>query len=101
MNMESSSPEPLPCSWCSFPESGFKGYVFPVLAIDFEASREADGHKNLWRLSCKCYQLLKGDRRMIVTSWNEESRLHFTSMMATRYFEPHHVQIYYGEATIE
>jgi hypothetical protein len=99
--MASSSADPLPCPQCSFPESGFKGFVFPVLAIDFEASRETERHKNLWRLSCSCGVSVNGQREQLVRDWNLTCMEGITQLLAIRYIDAIHIRAYYGEATIE
>jgi hypothetical protein len=92
--MESSSVEPYPCPVCSFPGK-FNFYVYPEIVIDFEASRNEDGDKNLWRLSCRCSETVWiGQRDTIIIDWNARARNGFVEMTASQYVEYRHYYRY-------
>lgn len=100
--MESSSPESLgkgveilPCPSCSFPLK-LNTYVYPVLVIDFEESKNApDDHKNLWRLSCQCSEIVwLGNHDTVISNWNTRARHEFIELTTTQYIQYKHYKRY-------
>jgi hypothetical protein len=82
----------LPCPVCSFPNGTFHIYVFPVISIDFEKSKNQE--INVYSGKCGCYEGWGTDLTKLISDINHCYQKKFLEIAAEYHQETYHFRTY-------